>query len=81
MIKASDPLQSKEGIELGLSDPWVCTSSAPHAFKGASEEIFQMSSDAVGLYDFGHSGTWLLVAAVKDGAEGALTPRVRPEQK
>lgn len=57
VIKASDPLQSKEGIELGLSDPWVCTSSAPHAFKGASKEIFQMSSDAVGLYDFGHSGT------------------------
>lgn len=79
VIKAFNLLQTKEGIECGLSDPWVCTSLGPHEFKRASEEIFQTSNGGVGLYNFSHSDTCLPVAVVRDGAEGALTPCVRPE--
>ena len=80
VIKAFDLLQTKEGIERALSDPWMCTSSGPHEFKRASKEIFQTSNGAVGLYNFGHSDTCLLVAVLTDGAGGAWTPCVRPEQ-
>lgn len=80
LIKAFDLLQTKEGIERGLSDPCVCTSSGPHEFKRASEEIFWTSNGVVGLYNVGHSDTCLLVAVIRDCAAGALAPCVRPEQ-
>lgn len=81
VFKAFDLPQTKEGIECGLSDPWLCTSSGPHEFKRASEETFQTSNGVVELYNFGHSDTSLLVAVMREGAEGALTLCERPEQK
>lgn len=79
VIKAFDLLQTKEGIECGLSDGGCAPARGLMNFKGLQRRSFRHLVVQLGFTTLA-TDTCLLVAVVTDGAEGAWTPCARLEQ-